>query len=279
MAPAALIFGLFVFYPLGRTVWLGFHREDPFGNNRQWVGTEQYTDVLGSADFRHSLWVTLLFALITVPFGLILGVGLAVLAEPVMRGIAIFRTIFSSTVATSVAVASLMWFTLFNPTFGVFNALLEQLGRDDPVRWLDDPSTALWAVSASTVWQNLGLVFIVMIAALQSVPPELHEAAKVDGHRAFSRFRNITLPMLSPTLLFATVVLTINAFQSFGQIDLLTSGGPDDATNVIVYDIFTDVFENQNAGRASAKAVVLFAILLVLTLVQWRALNRRVNYS
>jgi sn-glycerol 3-phosphate transport system permease protein len=167
---------------------------------------------------------------------------------------------------------------LLNPAIGIINQFLESVGRE-PVTWLRDPDTALFAVAATTIWQNLGITFIIMIAGLQSIPDDLYESARVDGASAWMQFRHVTIPMLSPTIMFASVILSINAFQSFGQIDILTQGGPDDATNVIVYSIFQEAFENRNAGVASAQAVVLFLIVLVLTLVQFRFFERRVHYA
>jgi ABC-type sugar transport system permease subunit len=277
LAPSVAVFVTFQFYPLVRTAWLGLHRQDPFGLRRVYVGIEQYTDVITSSGFTNSLKATVAFAGITVPAGLVVGLALALLAQEELRGITFFRTVFSSTVATSVAVASLMWLTLFNPSIGVFNQMLDSLGRD-PVRWLDDADTALYAVSATTVWQNLGVTFVIILAGLQALPDDLYEAARVDGIGPWGRFRHITLPLLSPTLLFASVVLLINSFQSFGQIDLLTQGGPLDRTNVIVYDIF-DQFRAGNVGVASAQAVALFVIVLVLTIAQFRVLERRVFYA
>ena len=278
LAPSLVVFGVFVFYPLGRTIWLGTQRQDPFGLSSRGVGLDQYIDVFQSESFRNSLSVTGKFVALTVPLGLVLGLALAVLANQRLRGITFFRTVFSSTVATSVAVASLMWLTLFNPSIGVVNHFLESIGRE-PVLWLQDPDTALIAVSLTTVWQNLGVTFIVMIAGLQSVPDELYESARIDGAGGWRQFSEITLPMLSPTILFASVVLTINAFQSFGQIDLLTQGGPFEETNVIVYSIFTEAFSNRDPGVAAAQAVVLFGIVLLLTIVQFRVLERRVFYG
>ncbi len=276
LSPSLVVFGVFVFYPLGRTVWLGFFLQDPFGLRREWVGLEQYRDVITSSEFVNSLQVTTLFTVYTVPTSLALGLGLAVLAHQKLRGMRIFRTIFASTVATSVAVASLLWLVLLQPSVGVFNQLLESIGRE-PLDLLNDADTALAAVAATTVWQNLGMVFIVTLAGLQSVPDELYESARVDGHGAWSRFRNVTIPMLGPQLLFLTVVLTINAFQSFGQIDLLTEGGPEESTNVIVYSIVETL--PIDPGAASAQAVVLFGIVLVLSFVQFRWLDRRVHYG
>lgn len=277
LAPSLLIYSVFIFYPMGRTIWLGFYREDPFGG-RIYAGFDQYRDVLSSSDFRHSLWVTLLFAIITVGCGLVFGLLLANLAHQRIKGITVFRTIFSSTVATSVAVASLIWLVLFQPSIGIVNQFLKSIGRE-PVQWLLDSSTALFAVAATTVWQNLGITFIILIAGLQGIPDDLYESARVDGASGWLQFREITIPMLSPTLLFVSVILTINAFQSFGQIDLLTQGGPSDSTNVIVYSIYQEAFENRNAGVASAQAVVLFLIVLTLSLIQFTFFERRVHYA
>lgn len=284
LAPSLVLFGVFVFYPLGRTVWLGLHqtRRSGFDNRLEYVGFSQYVDVLTSEALRHSLGVTLRFVALTVPAGLVLGLALALLADRTVRGIGVFRTIFSSTVATSVAVASVMWLVLLNPSIGVLTRLL-------PIEALRTPgllgreSTALVAVSLTTVWQNLGFTFIVLTAGLQSIPAELKEAAIIDGAGAWQRFTGVILPAISPTLLFASTVLTINAFQSFGQIDILTKGGPpqgpDGATRVIVYEIYDRAYgTSRNLGIASATAVLLFLLVVIVTFVQFKVAERRVFY-
>ncbi len=275
LAPSLAVFGVFVFYPLVRTVWLGFHEVNIFGDS-YWAGISQYVDVLTSSRFLSSLVATVLFTLITVPLGLVLGLGLAVLAHQRLRGMAVFRTLFSSTIATSVAVASLMWLILLNPSIGVVNQFLRFIGQD-PINFLQSTTWALPSVAMATVWLNLGFTFIIMSAGLQSVPDELLESAVVDGAGPWMRFREVTLPLLSPTIMFSLVVLTIGAFQSFGQIDILTQGGPLDRTNVVVYSIFKDV--PVAPGVAAVQAVALFAILLVLTFVQYRVLEKRVFYG
>ncbi|GIU88316.1 MAG: glycerol-3-phosphate ABC transporter permease [Acidimicrobiia bacterium] len=275
--PSLVVFGVFVFYPFAKNFWLGLYRTPPFpGLPREYAGLDQYRDVLGSDEFWNSFWVTVRFVLLTVPAGIVLGLALAVLAHQRLRGIAIYRTIFSSTVATSVAVASVIFFTLLNPQIGLFTYWL---GREGGLSPLDDPDTALYAVSVTTIWQNLGLAFILMSAGLQAVPDELLEAARVDGAGVWRRFRRVTLPLLGPTLLFAIVVGSILAFQAFGQIDLLTEGGPEDRTNVLVYAIYTAVFKEGNEGKGAILAIALFVITLVLTLVQLRFLERRVTYE
>lgn len=276
LAPSILVFAVWVVYPVLRTVWLGFFLQDPFGIESRWVGLEQYVDVITSSSFRNSLWVTLLFALFTVPASILLGLGLAALANQELRGIRIFRTIFASTIATSVAVASMLWLVLLEPSAGLFNRFLESIGAE-PVDLLNDPDTALAAVAATSVWQNLGLVFVVSLAAMQSIPGELYEAAEVDGHGAWSRFRRVTVPLLGPQLLFLSIVLTIASFQSFAQVDLLTEGGPGESTNVVVYSIVDELAFDQ--GAAAAQSVALFVILAVLSWLQFRWLDRRVSHA
>jgi sn-glycerol 3-phosphate transport system permease protein len=278
LAPSIVLFSVFAFYPLIKTFYLGFYRSDPFGRSATYVGFDQYLDVIQSSDFHNSLWVTFLYSVITVPTGLILGLGLALLAHQKLKGILVFRTIFSSTIATSVAVGSVMWLTLLNRNIGLVNYGLQEAGLT-PINWLNDPQWALLAVSLTTIWLNLGFTVIVMLAGLQGIPEELYESARIDGAGPVSRFFDVTLPMLSPTLLFAFVVLTILAFQSFGQIDLLTQGGPVDHTNVIVYSIYTEAFRDFNEGAAAAQAIILFLIVLVLTFIQFRFLERRVFYG
>lgn len=278
LLPSLLVFGVFVYFPFVRTIWLGFHETDVFGGNQRFVGFDQYRETLGSASFRNSLWVTLKFTLMTVPTGLALGLGLAVLAHRRLRGMAIYRTIFSSTVATSVAVASLMFFSLLSPSVGLINQALRALGRD-PIFFLQSPGWALVSVAAVTVWQNLGIIFIVTSAGLQSLPEDLYESARLDGASKTSQFFGITVPLLSPTLLFGVVVLTIASFQTFGQVDLLTQGGPLKATDLIVYSIFQTAFREFNPGSAAAQAVVLFFIVLALTAAQFKILERRVFYG
>jgi len=285
LLPSILLFGGFVFYPLLKSVYLGFFVSDPFGRSQHFVGLDQYRDVLTSADFRKSLLVTFLFALYTVPTGLVLGLVFALLANQRLRGALFFRTVFSSTIAASVAVAAVMWLMLLNPSAGFVNWTLSHF--DLPrINWLTDPQwkaswdsgPALMAVSLTTIWLNIGFTTLVLLAALQNIPQELYESARVDGARPWSVLRHITLPMLSPSLLFVVVVSIIIAFQSFGQIHILTRGGPLDATNVIVYSIYTDAFINFEYGAAAVRAVALFMLVLMFTLVQFRFLERRVFY-
>jgi sn-glycerol 3-phosphate transport system permease protein len=274
IVPSLVSFLVFEFYPFFRNFYLVLYRTPPFpGLPKRWAGLDQLGEVLSSGDFRNSLRVTVLFALFTVPAGIVLGLALAVLAHQRLRGIAVYRLVFSSTVATSVAVASVIFFTLFNPQVGLLSYYVGERN------FLQEPAWALPAVSVATIWQNLGISFVLMSAGLGAVPDELLEAAHVDGAGPWSRFRHVTLPLLSPTIFFAVVVGSITAFQAFGQIDILTEGGPGDRTNVLVYAIYSEVFKRQNPGEAAALAIALFVITLLFTIVQLRVLERRVFYG
>lgn len=283
LAPSAVVLGTFVLYPLGRAVWLGRQRCDAQAVRCRTTGWRQYLDVATSSEFTHALGVTLKFVALTVPLGVVLGVGLAVLADRHLRGMAIFRTIFSSTIATSVAVASLMWLFLLQPSRGAL-ANVGWVREWFPVvkvpGLLNDAGTALSAVALSSVWANLGFTFIVVTAGLQSIPRELLESSMIDGAGPWRRFVHVTLPLLAPTLVFVSIVLVSRAFQAYGEIDLLTSGGPQPqaSTTTLTYLIYgRSSIARNDAGLQSAVAVLLFAVLLVVSLVQLRGLERRIH--
>jgi sn-glycerol 3-phosphate transport system permease protein len=285
LAPSLVILVTFVLYPLGKSVWLGTQRCDTFGENCRSNGWDQYVDAFRSEEFQRALLVTFKYALITVPLGLVLGVGLAMLGDRYLRGIGIFRAIFSSTVATSVAVASLMWLFLLQPDVGAL-ANVGWITDAFPVirspGLLRDPGTALTSIAISSVWANLGFTFILVTAGLQSIPKDLHEAAAIDGAGSTRRFWAITVPMLGPTLLFVVIVLTTRAFQAYGEVDLLTAGGPrpQQSTTTITYLTYgPESIIRNNDGLQAAVAVLLFLVLLALSLLQLRGIGRRVHYG
>jgi len=278
LAPSLLLFAVFVFIPLARTVYLSLFYTNPVGNPRGFAGLDHYVELATSPAFHRSLLTTFQFALYTVPGGIVIALLLAVLANRRLRGINVFRTFFSSTIAVSLAVAATIWALMLNPSIGLFNYLLGFIGVRGPA-WLTDPSSALVSVSLVTIWATLGFNMIVLLAGLQSIPEELYESAKIDGAAGLKIFRHITIPMLSPSLFFLLVVNIIHVFQAFTQIHALTRGGPVDATNVLVYSIYLDAFVNFQFGFASAQALVLFTIILALTLVQFGVVERRVHYQ
>jgi sn-glycerol 3-phosphate transport system permease protein len=280
LAPALALFGVFSFYPFFRNFKLMLYQTPPVpGLPARYVGLHQIGSTLTSTPFTQSLVTTLLLVVLVVPTSLILGLALAVTAHRKLKGMAIYRLIFSSTVVSSVAVASVVFGTLLNPVVG----LLPWLGINPTPPALESTTWALPAVAVITIWQFLGLAFIIMLAGLQSVPDELLEAARIDGANAWSRFWRMTVPLISPTIFFGLVVSTIYAMQAFGAIDILI--GPMNAarlhTNVLIYNIVNtnSPSVSNNPGQAAVMATALFLITLVMTLLQLRFLERRVSYA
>ncbi|KLV26988.1 sugar ABC transporter permease [Niallia circulans] len=278
LLPSILLFSVFLFYPLGRTIFLSFFLTDNRGDPTVFVGLENYLEIFKSAIFLQSLKSTFLFALYTVPGSIIVSLFLAILANEKLRGIGVFRTVFSSSMGISVAAASVFWMFLFHPTIGWLNRIVKTFGLE-PIGWLTDPNWALFSVSISTIWMNVGFTFLILLGGLQSIDSYLYESADIDGAGYFYKLRRITIPMLSPTLFFVLTVTLINAFQTFGQVDMLTRGGPQNETNLIVYSIYQEAFMNYQYGTASAQAIILFVIILVLTIIQFKLGERKVHYQ
>jgi sn-glycerol 3-phosphate transport system permease protein len=278
LLPSLVLFIAFVFIPLGRTIYLSFFYTRQSGAISTFAGLDQYIELLVSPIFHSGLLATALFVLYTVPFGIALSLVLAVLLNQKLRGINVFRTMMSSTIAISASVGSIIWLLLFNPSLGLLNFVLSLIGIVGP-QWLIQPNTAIIAVSITTVWLTLGTNIIVLLAGLQGVPEEIYEAAHLDGAHGARLFTRITVPMVSPSLFFLLVVDTIGVLQAFTQIHLLTRGGPVDATRALVYSIYLDAFQNFQFGYASAEAVILFLLVLALTVIQFQVVERRVHYQ
>lgn len=276
--PALAVFAVFVFYPFARNFKLALYVTPPYpGLPSKYVGLHQVGQVLTSSNFVQSLVTTLLFVVLVVPAGLLIGLFLAVVAQRRLRGVAAYRVIFSSTVVSSVAVSALVFYSLLNPVVG----LLPWLGLKVQPSVLESTTWALPAIAAMAAWQFIGMAFIIMSAGLQSLPEDVLEAARVDGASSWTAFWRVTVPLLSPTLFFAVVVATIYAFQTFGQIDILIGyqNAAYQHVNVLVYNIYTTLVYQQNAGRAAVMSIALFLITLVLTVAQLRLLERRVHYG
>lgn len=278
LLPSILLFSIFVFYPMIRTIYLSFFLTNASGETTVFVGLENYMNMFTSPIFLKSIQSTFLFVLYTVPATTVISLFLAIIANEKLKGIVFFRTIFSSTMGISVAAASVFWMYLFNPTMGFLNQFLQLIGVES-IGWLTDPAWALFSVSVTTVWMNIGFTFLVLLGGLQSINSYLYESADIEGAGYFYKLRRITLPMLSPTLFFVLTVSIINAFQTFGQIDILTHGGPQNETNLIVYSIYREAFVNYQFGSASAQAVVLFILILLMTALQFKLGERKVHYQ
>lgn len=278
LLPSIILFSLFLFYPMIKTLYLSFFLTDMAGTPTVFVGLDNYIQLYTSDIFRKSFISTFLFVLYIVPSSIIIALFLAVLANEKLKGVGLFRTMYSSTMGISVAAGSIFWMYLFNPSMGLLNEALGVIGIDS-IGWLTDPDWALIAISLTTIWMNIGFTFLILLGGLQSIDQSLYENANIEGAGYFRKLFLITVPMLSPTLFFVLVVTIINAFQTFGQIDILTKGGPQYETNLIVYSIYREAFVNRQFGPASAQAVVLFVIILIMTAIQFKFAERKVHYQ
>jgi multiple sugar transport system permease protein len=269
-------FVLFVLGPMLFSLWLSFHRWNLL-NLPVAIGFDNYVHMAHDALFWQSLKVTTVYAFVSVPLGLAFALLLAILLNQRVRGLAIFRTIFYlPSVASGVAVAVLfLW--IFNPQFGLINNLLSYLGIPGPA-WLASADWALPTLIIMSLWSTGGTM-IIFLAGLQNVPTELLEAASLDGAGNWKRFRYVTLPLLTPTILFNLVLLIINQFQTFTQAYTMTNGGPLYSTLFYVYYLYQNAFAFLNMGYAAALAWVLFTIVLVLTVIVLRTSNRWVFYQ
>lgn len=278
LLPALLFLGVFLFYPMFKTLYFSFFEVSGSGKVGDFVGWDHYIKLAQSEEFRKSMKGTFLFVLYTVPAEIIIALFLAVLASEKLRGIGFFRTIFASTMGVSVAAGATIFLFLFHPSLGVLNNILEMVGING-VEWLTSSKWALFAVAMTTVWMHLGINFIILLGGIQNVSQELYESAEIDGAGYWAKLFKITIPLTSPVLFFVSIIALIGAFQTFGQIDILTSGGPAGSTNIIVYSIYQEAFHYGNFGFASAQAIILFLIILIVTVFQFKFGEKKVHYQ
>lgn len=273
LIPCFLIFGVFLFYPFVKTIYLSFYKTDKLGQAKLFVGAENYTDLFTSEAFYNSLFVTLIFVVIVVVGSMLIGLIAAVLCSKAFPGIRFFSTSYALPMAIASSGAAMIFKIILNPTIGILNKLT---GLD--INWINDPKYALICVAVLTAWLNSGINFLYFSAGLGNIDNTIYERASVDGASAVQKFFRLTLPGLSPIMFYTLVVNIIQAFQSFGQVKILTQGGPGESTNLIVYSIYRDAFFNYKFGSAAAQSVVLFIIIMLLTLVMFRVEKKGVKY-
>ena len=284
MSPALALFLTFTYVPFVRSILLSFYVTTPTGAPARFNNIKYYARILnldgsGRDEYLHSILTTVEFSVMVVPLSITTALALAVLATAKVKAIGVFRTIFTSSVAISVASAGVIWSLMYAPNVKVTRWLVDVL-QLQPESLLNNASTALAAVACMTVWTSLGFNFIIILAGLQAIPQELYESGHIDGTTGWTAFRYISLPLLTPTLMFLCIISTIQCFQAFTQFHVLIgNAGPDNATNVMVYALFTAFWKDNRYGFAAAISVVLFVILLVLTILQYRVLDRRVHYQ
>jgi multiple sugar transport system permease protein len=245
----------------------------------EFIGLDNYIELLTDDPlFWHTLKNTVLYSLMVIPGGMIVSLVLAVALNGKIKGVGIYRTIyFLPYVCSSVAIA-LVWRWIYQPDFGVLNAILSSVGLPR-YGWLTDRNMALVSVALVAIWHSMGYNMVIFLAGLKSIPTTYYEAAQIDGASPWQRFRFITLPLLTPTIFFVLTISLIASFQVFGLVYVMTDGGPGDSTQVYVFYLWQNAFSYFKMGYASAMAYILFVIMLLITLVQVRLLGRRVNYD
>jgi multiple sugar transport system permease protein len=275
--PQALGFLAFVLYPLIAVVYYSFHTSNVLSGVTKYAGTRNYSQLVHDPATPSVARATVLFCIGLVVINIALAMVLAVLLNQRLRGTTVFRTLFFSPVVVSLVAWTITWNFLLQNNGGI-NSMLHVVGIEGP-NWLRGDNSALVSVVIVQVFKNVGLNMVLFLAALQGVPRSLLEAAEIDGAGAWRRFRSVVLPLISPTTLLTTIVTISGSLQVFAQIQILTEGGPNNRTNVLVYFFYQQAFDNHDFGYGSAVAVVLFAIILVLTLVQWRLRKKWVFYE
>lgn len=277
LLPSLLPLAAFTLGPMGASLGLSFLKWDLLRPPR-FIGVQNYLNLTSDPDFRAALLHTLFFIVGYLPLVFVGGLGLALLLNRKLRGTAFFRAAYFLPVITSWVVVSLVWKWLLNPESGIVNAALAVVGIHGP-GWWTDPAWAMPSIILASAWKDLGYVMVILLAGLQAIPPDYYEAAAVDGAGAWARFRHITLPLLSPSTFFVLIISLINSFQVFDQVYVMTGGGPAGASTVIVERIVKYAFSYSAMGYASAMSWILFAIILLVTLVQFRLQRRWVNYA
>jgi multiple sugar transport system permease protein len=273
--PALAHLCIFALWPIGFVVFMSLHRWPLLGGAQSFIGLGNYRILLGDDAFWHAMLNSALFTVGTVPVSLLLALGLASLLAQPLKTRGLLRTLYFLPVVTSTVAVAMVFSWVYHPEFGLLNYGLGLIGIDGP-NWLGDPRTALPALMIMSVWKGLGYSVVIYLAGISAIPPELYEVAALEGANAWQRFWQITVPLLKPTTVFLAVTGVIGSFQVFTAVYTMTEGGPLRSTDVVVYHIFRSAFERFHLGYASAQALVLFAVILAVTLLQVRLLRKEV---
>ncbi len=278
VAPQLAIVIVFFFWPAGQAIYQSFLREDAFGTSTEFVGLENFTQLFNDPSYLASFKTTLIFSVLVAVLGLSISLVLAVMADRVIKGATGYKTLLIWPYAVAPAVAGVLWLFMFAPSIGVVAWGLRQIGFN----WshLLDGTHAMALIVMAAVWKQISYNFLFFLAGLQSVPRSLIEAAAIDGAGPWRRFWSVQFPLLSPTTFFLLVMNVIYAFfDTFGIVDAATHGGPGKDTAILVYKVYFDGFKGLDLGGSAAQSVVLMAIVILLTVVQFRYIERRVQYQ
>ncbi len=277
LVPNIIGFAIFTFIPIVASFVLSFTSWDGF-SELEFIGFENFIRLFSDYIFKISMWNTLVFTLVSVPVTLVIALAVAMLLNKGIKGVKVVRAAFFLPYITAAIAVAVVWQLLYHPTLGPINQFIMLFGVENPPKWLSGTSTAMLSVIIMYVWKMIGYYMIIFLAGLQGVPKQLYEAADIDGANRWEKFRNVTLPMLSPVVFFTLIIALINSFKVFTEIYALTGGGPGHSTNVLVYNIYVEAFQKYNLGYASAMSYVLALIIITITLIQFRGQKKWVNY-
>ncbi len=277
LAPQLAITIVFFFWPAAQAIWYSFHLQDAFGLSSQFVGLENFHFLFGDENYLRSFRTTAIFSALVAGCGLVVSLLLAVMADRVIKAALAYKTVLIWPYAVAAAVAGVLWSFLFAPSIGIVTFVLKGFGID--WNWIINGNQAMLLVVIASVWKQISYNFLFFLAGLQSIPKSLIEAAAIDGAGPARRFWTIVLPLLSPTTFFLLVINIVYAFfETFGVIDATTQGGPAQATQILVYKVYHDGVKSADLGGSSAQSVILMIIVIALTAVQFRYIERKVQY-
>jgi sn-glycerol 3-phosphate transport system permease protein len=277
LAPQLIVIGVFFFWPAGQALVQSMQVQDAFGTSTEWVGLQNFRDLFGNPAYLESFETTALFSVLVATIGIALSLLLAVFVDRIVRGAMVYKTLLILPYAVAPAVAAVLWVFMFSPSLGVISYALGKIGID----WnhlLSGPQ-AMTLIVMAAIWKQISYNFLFFLAGLQSIPKSLIEAAAIDGAGPWRRFWTVQFPLLSPTTFFLLVMNIIYAFfDTFAIVDAATQGGPGTATSILVFKAYHDGFKAMDLGGSAAQSVVLMAIVVVLTVVQFRYVEKKVNY-
>jgi len=275
--PALLLLVLFIFYPMARALLISFENYNLISASSSPAGLDNYKQLLSDSTFLDSLGHSFYFAAIVIPLQTLISLGLALLVRRSFRGVGLFRTIYFLPVVVSFAIASTIFKLIYNKDYGMLNVILKGIGLPT-ADFLSNPDISMIGIILLCIWKAMGFFMIVFLAGLNNIPDSLYEAAHVDGAGPIQQFFLVTLPLLKRTTAFVVIITTMDALKIFVPVYITTSGGPAQSTNTVVYYIYETAFKQMNMGYASAAAFILFAIVLIISIVQLRVFRTDVEY-
>ncbi|WP_291667284.1 carbohydrate ABC transporter permease [Clostridium sp.] len=277
VAPALIIFLVFSIYPIGYMIYLSFHNWDLINPVKQFVGMNNFKDLINDALFLQVIRNSIVYMIVTVLGSIILGTLLAVFLNKDTRISRILQSVTFAPYVISMVSVAFIWQWIMDADYGLLNYFLNFFGISN-IDWLNNTSIAIFSLAVISIWKSLGYNALIILAALKSVPKYIYEAAQIDDTKPMKVFFKITLPMISPSLFFLTIMNIISSFKVFETISLITAGGPMNSTNTLVYYIYEYGFKYNKIGYASAAGVILFLILGVMTIFYFKVLSRKVHY-